>query len=341
MSHADNHSNGGLAGTISRGARRLAAVRVSYDRLAIGLVFFAGIITILHKAGVPVPHYAVIFGVSLGVAALLYEMNATTYALRNFWRGRVFSSVGWAAVWGVAFAYSMNQWVGAASETEGAKSNMHRAAFNRTADTRSDLATKKRELDRIEGRLAWMDTAVNGRAVRAIEAAQADIDNAQAHRFWKSTDGCRETKGPQTREFCGNVASWRAEKALASERATLTAELAPAKAALAEAQRAVSAAPVEVSAARNDLVILTRYAGLSEDDARTVQALGSILAISIFLSFATALKELEHLRETSKRTPIFGRLRRMLFGSDAADATASHEITSTQVFRSRPRVGVA
>lgn len=338
MSHDDIHS-GGLAGAARRGVQRLKALSISYDRLAIGLVFMAGVMTILHKAGVPVPHYAVVFGVSLGIAALLYEMNAATYALRNFWKGRLVGTAGWAFVWTVAFLYSMNQWIGAASETEGAKSNMHKAAYLQSVDTRAELGAAKRDLDRIEGRLSWMDTAVNGKAVRAIDAAQADLDNAQAHRFWKATDGCKETKGPQTRAFCSDVASWKAEKALAAERDTLRAELVSAKSAYATAQKTASETRTEVSEARNDLVILTKFAGMTEDDARTLQALGSILAISIFLSVATMLKELEHLRETQRRAPMFGSLRKLLFGSDGrSDVTGSHEITSTQVFRSRPRV---
>lgn len=328
--------NAGLIGAASSGLSRLRTFASQHDRIAIGLVFIAGAMTVLHKAGVPVPYFAVVFGVSLGIAALLYEMNAATSALRAFWKGRLIGTVGWAFVWAVAFGYSMNQWMGAASENEGAKSNIHKAAYTKSVDTRTMRDQAKRDLDRIEGRLSWMDTAVNGRAVRGIDAAQADLDNAQAHKFWKATDGCKETRGPQTREFCANVASWKAEKALAGERDTLTAELAPAKAAYAKAQQDVSETKVEVSEARNDLVILTRYFGLSEADARTINALGSIIAISLFLSIATMLKELEHLRETTPRVPMLGWLwgawQRYVLGMDVrtpvSDVVERNEVTN-------------
>lgn len=291
-------TNGGAIGAAARAAGRVRAALGNHDSLAIGLVFFAGIITIAHKAGVPIPHYAMLFALALGIAALLYEMNATTYALRAFWSGRAIGTIGWSFVWLVAFAYSMNQWIGAASETEGAKSNVHKAAYHATADIRDELTSAKAEVTRLEQRLRMAPT-------RNAEQAQAAIDNAMAHKFWKTTDGCKATKGPQTREFCSAYASAVADKAGATEMLTVAEEMKQAKARLAKAQAVASSTKTEVSESRNDLVILTKYAGMAEDDARTLNALGSIIAISIFLSIATALRELEHLRATQRRVPMF------------------------------------
>lgn len=276
-----------------------------HDVWAIRLVFVAGLITILHKAGVPVPAYVALFGVCLGIAALLYEMNATTFALRAFWKGRPLSALGWSFVWLVAFAYSMNQWIGAASESEGSKTNVHQTAFAASATAKDNLKKAKNELDRVEGRLAWMDTAVNGKPVRSIEAAQSDLDNAQAHKFWNLTNGCKETKGPQTREFCNNVAAWKSEKSLASERLTLQTELKTAKEEHAKAVAESKNTKTEASEARNDMLFLTKYGNMKLEDAQALNAVGSILAISIFLSVATALRELEHLRSQGPRTKWF------------------------------------
>lgn len=298
----------GLIGSIGSGISRLRSLSGQHDKIAIALVFFAGVITILHKAGVPIPYYAMAFGVSLGIAALFYEMNATTNALRNFWKGRLVGTIGWAFIWVVAFGYSMNQWIGAASENEGAKSNMHKAAFLQTVDTRKQLETAQRAVDRLEERLRMAP-------IRTAEQAQAAINNAMSHRFWKATDGCKETKGPQTRQFCSDYASAVADKAGATEAVTVHEELKVAKAELATAKAAASNSKVEVSEARNDLVIMTKYMGMNEDDARTLNALGSIIAISLFLSIATMLKELEHLREATPRIAMFSSLRRLLFGS--------------------------
>lgn len=311
---------GALTGAVSKARTGFAASLANQDGWAIRLVFFAGIITILHKAGVQnvgfsIPPYAVVFAVCLGVAALLYEMNATTYALRAFWGGRLVGTIGWSFVWMVAFVYSMNQWIGAASENEGAKSNQHKAAYVTFADTRDEMKSAKDEVTRLEQRLRMAPT-------RNADQAQAAIDNAKAHKFWKLTSECRETKGPQTRQFCSEYASAVADKAGATEMLTVAEEMKQAKARLAKAQTAAAGTKAETSEARNDLVILTKYAGMNEDDARTLNALGSIIAISIFLSLATALRELEHLRATQKRVPMFplrhwyARLHKFLTGKD-------------------------
>lgn len=294
---------GAVSGAVSRATKGFATSISNHDGWAIRLVFFAGIITILHKAGVQnvgfgIPPYAVVFAVCLGVAALLYEMNATTYALRSFWNGKFVGTLGWSFIWVVAFAYSMNQWVGAASENEGVKSNTHKAAFVQFADVRDELDAAKKEAARLEERMKL-------KPLRNAEQAQAAIDNARAHKFWTSTDGCKATKGPQTRQFCSDYASAVADKAGSTEMLTVAEELKQANARLAKAQGTAGKTKAETSEARTDLLILTKYAGMNEEDARTLNALGSIIAISIFLSIATALRELEHLRTTQKRVPMF------------------------------------
>lgn len=302
---------GGLIGAFKRAGDRISAGISNHDAWAIRLVFFAGIITIFHKAGVgslklsELPPYNVAFAVALGVAALLYEMNATTYALRNFWNGKAFSAFGWAFVWLCAFGYSMNQWVGAASESEGGKSNVHKAAFVASQNADDAVKSAKKELDRVQGRLAWMDTAVNGKPVRNIEAVDADITNAMADKLYKASNSCMERSGKKQATFCEALGALKAEKALASELATIKDELPAAQKDYKDALAAKGNTKTEMNEARNDLVILTKYVGLKEDDARTLNALGSIIAISIFLSVATMLRELEHLRNTTPRKPIF------------------------------------
>lgn len=304
MTTATEHP-AGVKGSTRRLLSSFASSVASHDVWAIRLVFIAGLATIFHKAGLPVPYYAAVFAVCLGVAALLYEMNAATFALRSFWNGRAFSAFGWAFVWAIAFAYSVNQWIGAASENEGAKTNVHQTAYTASINVQDRVAKTKKEVDRLEGRMSWMDTAVNGKPVRSVEAAQADLDNARANRFWNLTNECKETKGPQTRAFCADVAAWKSEKSLASERITLKTELDAAKADYNEAQLASKNTKVEASFDRKDNLLLTRYGGLKQEDAQALTAVGSIIAISFFISVATMLKELEHLRTQGPRTKIF------------------------------------
>ena len=341
MTDTTAEGTGGLIGAMGRSLARtrdrIVSTLGNHDAWAIRLVFIGGFITILHKAGVPIPQYAMWFAICLGVAALLYEMNAATYALRSFWNGKLAGTIGWSFVWLVAFAYSMNQWIGAAGENEGVKSNVHKAAFVATQNADDALKSAKAELGRIDLRLGWMNTAVNGQPVRNLDAVDADIAAAMAKDAYKASNSCL-SPNRKNEKFCASLSALKAEKALASELATLNDERPGAKAAYDAALSAKSNTKTEVSEARNDLLIMTKYLGMKEDDARTLNALGSIVAISIFLSVATMLRELEHLRATRQRRPIFGnvfvKLYHMLTGKLPA-GTSVHTYSREVVERDR------
>ena len=102
---------------------------------------------------------------------------------------------------------------------------------------------------------------------RTPEAARADQNNAKAHRFWKLTDSCKATKGPQTRDFCSAYASAVADESLATEAITLRAELDAKQKDLKKARDERKDAPVAVSAERTDLRMWTQYAGMNQQQA--------------------------------------------------------------------------
>lgn len=293
----------GLVGATGSAARSIGSILPSANKFALWLVFFAGAITVLKKAGVAIPEYAVWFGVTLGIAALLYEMTSSKDMIRAWWNGRAGSMVASGLLWFCAFAFSINNWIGAASESQVEKSNLHTSSFNAYQNAQGDLKSTKADLDRIAGRLAWMDTAVNGKPVRTADAAQSDIDKAKAHRFWGVTDSCKDTKGPQTRAFCAEFRSAEAEKSLAIEKATLEEEHKAAKDAYSKAAEIASSTRTETSEARQDLVLFTKWGGLSETDAQTFNGLLAVIAVSIFLSFGSMRSEHEELSKSGPRTP--------------------------------------
>lgn len=333
----------GLAGAIKRATMNIASSARNHDAWAIRLVFFAGVITILHKAGAGgldfgIPPYAVVFAVCLGIAALLYEMNAARYALRAFWKGRAFGAIGWTFIWVVAFAYSMNQWVGAASESEVSKSNVHKAAVFKTRDARQELAEAETGLKVAREKAERISRAgydaipiIDGVQVTSVTQAKEIISGLENHRWFAGyTDKCTKPRGRDSQAFCDKYRAARAALARAEKADEIQALLPAATAAVAEAQvrldkarSSVGTAGTEVSESRGDLLIMTRYGGLSEEDARVLNALGSIIAISIFLSLATALREMESLRNEGPRRPLF-RWReawsRIMHGSMSAEA---------------------
>ena len=113
-----HHSGGliGVASSINARAKSVASFISNPDRMAIWLVLFAGVVTILKKNGVHIPEYMMLFGVALGIAALLYEMSAARAMMRSFWEGKGFSLMCNSLIWAVAFGFSVNNWIGAASE---------------------------------------------------------------------------------------------------------------------------------------------------------------------------------------------------------------------------------
>lgn len=80
--------------------------------------------------------------------------------------------------------------------------------------------------------------------VRSAAAARAAIDTAEAHKWYRGlTDGCKITKGEQTRKFCEDYASAKADLALWDTISIQEGKLADAAAKL-EAARASAATQV-------------------------------------------------------------------------------------------------
>lgn len=148
------------------------------------------------------------------------------------------------------------------------------ADFNQYDAVKSDLASDRAKLARLEGRLSWMTgTAVKGKPVGTIEGADAKVTEAKAHKWWKTTEGCTATKGPQTREFCANYAAAVDELALAREKKTIEAEIPAIKARIAQN----SGKAVEHVAISDDAANITAVAAWLRIDTKTARQADSML----------------------------------------------------------------
>lgn len=148
------------------------------------------------------------------------------------------------------------------------------AEFNNYDAVKSDLASDRAKLARLEGRLSWMSgTAVRGKPVGTVEGADAKIAEANAHRFWKMTDGCKETKGPQTREFCANFAAAKEEYALAVEKKAVESEIPIIKARIAK-NAGLATEKVSLS---DDAANITAVAAWLKVDTKTARQADSML----------------------------------------------------------------
>ena len=302
------HSGGliGAASSINARAKSAFSFISNPDRLAIYLVLFAGVVTILKKNGVHIPEYMMLFGVALGIAALLYEMSASRAMMRSFWEGKGFSMVCNGLIWAVAFGFSVNNWIGAASEGQADKTNVHKAAYNATMDTRKAVSDLEKEVSRLEGKFDW------SKSLDAPESYDARIQAAENDAAFEATkNGCK-SKCIKKQQL---AASLKADRANAIERATTAEEIKVAKSKLTEARSVASNTKTETSEGRSDLLILTSYAGMTEQSAQIFNGLFSIIVVSIFLSFGSMRDEFAKLAKEGPRRPFefFGRAYRWFY----------------------------
>lgn len=301
----------GAAATES--ARKAWGIIANPDAWALRLVFFAGVITILKKAGAEIPAYMMLFGVAVGLAALLYEMSASRSAVRAWWEGRPGAMLWSGVIWLVAFGFSVNNWVGAASEGQVEKTNVHKAAFHQAADIRGTIKDLQSQLDIKTKSVDWSKT------LEAPDAYDAKIEAAEADAAYEAKRGGCKSKCIAKQQL---AASLKADRQNSINRMETQEEIKILQNKLQEAKGVASNTRMEVSEERGDLLILTRYAGMTEEAAQIFNGLFSIIVVSIFLSFGSMRAELDELRAQGprRRSTVFLRLRcwlaRVFLGRD-------------------------
>jgi hypothetical protein len=173
--------------------------------------------------------------------------------------------------------------------------------------------------------------------VRTPEAAQADINRMQAHRFWGVTENCTTTQGPQTRAFCAEYASYIAEKALAGEKLVLQSELAEAKASIKEYELLAANGTAVTSSDQPHLIALASVTGVSMPVAKQIDAMSIPIIAQIIVSMAAILKVVEaYCGQPRKPWFAWGRIMHVL--RDEQPAYQAPAPTSTALVPKNPEV---
>ena len=136
---------------------------------------------------------------------------------------------------------------------------------------------------------------------RTAEQAQTAIENAMSHKFWKATEGCKETKGPQTRSFCDAFRAAEADKAGATAAITTKEELKLAKAELATAKAAAGATKTQVSDDAPQIGFIKASFAIDDSSARQVDAMVLPFLVQAMLLFGGILLANEHFRGKTPR----------------------------------------
>lgn len=237
----------------------------------------------------------------IGFSAIGFELCGAEHMVESWWDRRPFALVVGALLWGLGFAFSLHNAVGSAAQYQETLATTQKAAHHQHVDSRAALGEARRNLDRIDKRIAALEAmSVNGKPIRTPDAAQSDIDKAKAHRFWASTKECTETKGPQTRAFCDGYRGARAEKDMAGELIRLRDDRIAAASDVSAREKQVAGVKVTASDERADLSIVKTVFGMSSSGASMAQTMHQALTICLFVTLAGFWRAYQARKDTPR-----------------------------------------
>jgi hypothetical protein len=312
--------------------------------MILGVLFAACIVAVIHgmEKGSSFA-MKVVFAVVL-VAAVGMEFRAVKKMVISWYRRQTGSAVAWCALWLICAISTLYVSFGTAASNINKVAVLHKASFNAFTDTRSDLSRAQATVDRESANVERLrsessfKTLINGVEVTTIEAANGLVKRAKSDPMWKSTDECREVKGPKTRAFCD---SYRAADAAiatigrATERATelKAAEIAleKARADLAAAKGKADHTSTEVSDEAPHISVLAHLAGWTPEQARVADGMQLPILMQALLSLAALVLAIDMMRG-EKRPPSKLRawVKRMWNGAEpGSDAQQSSAVVSS------------
>jgi len=225
---------------------------------------------------------------AIAVAVVLGEVGAIHKAVEAFQRRDWVVMSSGAFVWAVCFAYSFVQSLGVAATSQDAGAAMRLAKHTVYEDASADVAGIQDKLNKL------VDARSKMKPTRSAADARAELDKAEAHRFWQMTNGCKETKGPQTRAFCDTYRSAEADIRSWDAIGVQDAKIDEARKELRTATKTRQAAPVSTAAVDPFAQIANKYTGA---DVQTVSdfaaaqktiTVNSILTLTALMLFAGA-----------------------------------------------------
>ena len=224
----------------------------------------------------------VCFAVGLGLASFIvgYGLVFAYHAYKRQMHGVAAAAV---ALFMVAVCVEFLSHVGftAAHRT----ANVQTATLQTTAytDTRHQVADLERNLKRLEAKHDWQKSYDSPQSYDAkLAAMEGDL-------LWKRTKACTDATLPDSRKFCADYGSLKAERAIAHDRIVVGEEIKAAKAELAEARKTSNVTQVGHSTVANQgLVLASIVSGDLEPDEATQQWVNYGISAVLALFFITA-----------------------------------------------------
>lgn len=160
-----------------------------------------------------------------------------------------------------------------------------------------DMAKTERELTR---KIDAIDEKLRLSPVETADAYSAKIENFKAHKFFKSTDGCKTTKGPQTRQFCSDYASAIAGKSNAGETMVLREDRKTAESELVKVRGERKTTKAVVSDDTPAIRLIGDMIG-DKSAARQLDSMTFPLLVQAIMLFGGILLANEHARNMVKK----------------------------------------
>lgn len=200
-------------------------------------------------------------------------------------------------IWTLSFLAETTAHVGVLASNNAATQNTAVMSKARYESAQKGLQVAQADVDRLQAEVA-KEPALSA------DVAQGEIDRAKSHRFWGVTNGCVETKGPQTREFCAKFFAARAALGDHEKRSAKLAELQAARERLAAAQGAAGETKITTAAAGAQSWVLAQVLTTSlkpSDSATEATNIAAVILLAlVFVSFGlgnTGLWYLTHGRD--------------------------------------------
>ncbi|TXH45638.1 MAG: hypothetical protein E6Q97_31300 [Desulfurellales bacterium] len=226
-------------------------------------------------------------------------------------------AVAFGFVWVISFAAETASHVGVLATNNAQTHNSAVMSKARYEASVNGLKVAEADVKRLQGEVA-KEPALSA------DAAQGEIDRSKSHRFWTVTNGCAETKGPQTREFCARFFAARAALGEHEKRSAKLADLQAAQERLAKAREGAASVTVNVAASDAQSLALAKLLTLSlkpGEDASEATNIAAVLLLALFfVSLGMANTGLWYLTH----------------GSDAASPAAQSSVPNHSVGPANP-----
>lgn len=202
----------------------------------------------------------VCFAIGLGLASFIvgYGLVFAYHA----WKRQLYAvAVAACALFAVAVSVEFLSHVGFTASHRTA--NVQQATLQTTAytDGRQIIGDYERDLRRLESKYDWQ------KSVDAPESYDAKLAAMEGDLIWKRTKACTDATLPDSRKFCAEHGTLKAERAIAHDRMVVAEEIKQAKDKLAQARAASHKTEVGHSTVANQgLVLATLFSGDLQPD---------------------------------------------------------------------------